>query len=71
MAATFSEIVDRVHELDSESKQELLTLIRRWLIDDRREEILRSAKQAEAEFSQGEARTGNVDELMADLYSDD
>ena len=71
MPTTFSEIAEQVHDLDSESKHELMKLIRAWLVDERREEILRNAKQAEAEHALGQTRAGSVDDLMADLYAED
>ena len=71
MSTTFSSIVDQVHGLDAESKEELLVLIRQWLIEERRTEILRHATEAETAHRQGEAQRGSADELMDDLYGED
>jgi hypothetical protein len=71
MRASFSEIVDRIQELDSDSKEELLDLLRAWLAEDRRQEMARNAREARSEYAQGKLKTGGVDELMADLYAED
>ncbi len=71
MPTTFSEIVDHVRQLDPESKHELLRLLRQWVVEERREEILRHAEEAETEHAHGRAKTGSVDELIADLYAED
>ncbi len=67
MSPTFAELVERVHELDPESKQELMEMIHAWLVEERREEILRNARLAEIELAQGQTKSGTVAELMADL----
>ena len=69
MATTFSDIVGYVRGLDVESKQELLRLIRQWLIEERRDQILRRATEAETEHPRGESKSGAVEDLMADLYA--
>jgi hypothetical protein len=71
MSPTFAEIVDRVRELDTESKHELMELMRVWMVEERREEILRHGQEAEAEHAQGLTKHGTVDDLMADLYAKD
>jgi len=71
MSPTFAELVERVHELDPESKQELMEMIHAWLVEERREEIRCNARLAEIELAQGQTKSGTVAELMADLYGQD
>ena len=71
MRASFSEIVDRIQELDTDSKEELLGLLRAWLAEDRRQEIARNARDARSEYAQGKLKSGDIDDLMADLYAED
>ena len=68
---TYSELVDEVRHLDEESKQELADLIHAWLVEERREEILRNARRADEEIASGQAKRGGVDDLMADLNAED
>ena len=69
MPQTFSGIADEIHRLNSASKQELMVLIRPWSIEARREEIAQNAELSEVELSNGDTKSGNVDELLADLNS--
>jgi len=71
MSTTFAAIVEEIRALDKESKEDLLELIRAWLIEERRGDILRNAEQAEAEHAQGQTKSGDVDALMADLHAED
>jgi hypothetical protein len=69
--SSFTEIVDRIHELDTESKEELLHLIRGWLIEERRLEIRNNANEAFDEHRRGLTHSGGLSEMMADLDGDD
>jgi len=71
MSTTFAEIVEQIRGLDRESKEELAELIRAWLAQERREVILGNAREAEAAHIRGEAKSGDVEALMADLYAED
>ncbi len=71
MPTPFSEIVDQIHELDNDSKEELLDLLRAWLAEDRRREIAHNAETARTEYAQGRLKTGSVNDLMTDLYAED
>jgi len=46
MSQTFAKIVDEVHLLDTDAKQELFDMLQSWLIEERRKEIAHSAKRA-------------------------
>ena len=71
MPVSFAEIVDQIQELDSDSKQELIDLLRARLAEERRHEIARNARMARAEHAQGKLKSGGIEELMADLYAED
>ncbi len=71
MASSFADIAAQVHQLDAEEKQELLDLIRAWLLEQRRDQIAESGRLARAAHAKGSLKTGNLDDLMADLYAED
>jgi hypothetical protein len=71
MAVSFAEIVDEIRSLDQESKLELMELLHKWLMEERRNEIFQNARQSEEEFRLGQTRNGNVHDLMKDLYAED
>jgi hypothetical protein len=71
MQTPFAHIVEKARQLDIGSKQELADLLHAWLVEERREEILRNAQEAEQEHTVGMAKSGTIDNLMADLYASD
>jgi len=71
MAVSFAEIVDEIRSLDQESKLELVELLHKWLMEERRNEIFQNARQSEEEFRLGQTLNGNLHDLMKDLYAED
>ena len=71
MCPTFADIMENIRTLDVESKQDLLDAVHAWVIEDRRDTILRNAMETERELEQGLTKSGSLDDLKADLYSDD
>ena len=71
MGPTFSDIMEGIRGLDTESKQELLDAVHAWVVEERRETILREAAETERELQGGLAKSGSLSDLKADLYSDD
>ena len=71
MCPTFADIMENVRVLDTETKQDLLDTVRAWVIEERRDAILRNATETENEIEEGLAKSGSLDDLKADLYSDD
>lgn len=69
MAFSFAEIVEEVQGLDQGSKYELMKLLQKWLIEERRNAIFQNAKEAEEELRLGQTKSGNVNDLMKDLYA--
>ena len=41
------------------------------LLEQRRENIADNARAARADYAQGKLKSGNLDDLMADLYTED
>jgi len=71
MSSTFAELVDEVQELDTDTKEELASLIKAWLIEERREGIVRNAMDTDRELQEGTSKSGGIDDLMADLDAED
>lgn len=71
MSQTFAEVVEDVKLLSSEEKQELQELLRQFLIEERRLEILENAEAGMGEMHRGELKSfSNVDDLMDSLSHD-
>jgi phosphopantothenate synthetase len=71
MSQTFAEVVEDVKQLSSSEKEELQELLRQYLIEERRSEILENAKTGMEEMGRSELKSfSNVDELMDSLSHD-
>ncbi len=71
MSQTFAEVVEDVKQLSSSEKEELQELLRQYLIEERRREILANAEAGMEEMRRGELTSfSNVDELMNSLSHD-
>jgi phosphopantothenate synthetase len=65
MSQTFAEIVEDVKQLSPAEKEELQELLRKYLIEERRAEILENAEASLHEYRDGKLRFfTNIDEMM-------
>ena len=68
MEITFASVVDTVRELSLDEKTELKDLLESYIVEDRRDEILRNCEEGRKEHEEGKlVFSSNVDELMASL----
>jgi hypothetical protein len=68
MANTFADIVEGIKPLSIQEKSELLDLIKKYLIEERRQEILDSAVESIAELNEGKLEfSEDLDELKRTL----
>ena len=71
MSASFADIVEEVKALSVPEKEELRTLIEKYLIEARREEIYDAYASSVTELEQGKLRFSNdTDELKGMLFND-
>lgn len=61
----FHEALDMVGSLPTAQQENLIGIIRRRLIESRRDSISRNIQAAREEYARGEIETGTVDDLMA------
>jgi hypothetical protein len=66
-SATFQQALEMIEALPPEQREDLIELVRRRLIEERRERLARSISEARQEFERGETKRGTVDELMREL----
>ncbi len=68
MKRTFADVVDEVRQLSFEEREQLMDVIERSLIDERRKEILKNGEEARRAYKNGELKAyTNVDDLMKAL----
>jgi hypothetical protein len=70
MNINFAKIVDEVKELDSESKEYLIDLTKKLLIEEKREEIKRHAEESLKEYEKGKIHFGSINDMKKKLYED-
>ena len=67
MEITFQEALDIVESLPDSQQEDLINIIRRRLIEQRRNLLADRVKEAKEEYARGEVKKGSVDDLMKDL----
>lgn len=71
MEITFASVVDTVRDLPLDAKTELKDLLDSYIIEERRDEILKNCEEGRNEYEEGKlVFSSNVDELMASLDDD-
>ncbi len=70
MGVKFADIVDEIKGLDIESKEYLMDLIKKLLIEERREEIKRNAEESLKEYEEGKIEFGTLQDIRAALHED-
>ncbi len=64
---TFQEALEMIEALPEEQRWSLMDIVRRRLVEERRNEIARSIREAREEHARGEAKRGTVDDLLREL----
>jgi hypothetical protein len=65
----FGEVLEAADELSLEEQETLIEVIRRRVIERRREELAREIQDAQKEFQAGYCRPTTPDELMTEILS--
>lgn len=66
-AVSLNTVLEYVEKLDIEDQQYLQEIIRRRILEKKRSEIVRRAKQAKAGVRKKQCQSGTADDLLADL----
>ncbi len=68
MDKTFADVVDKVRQLSTEEREELIDVLKHSIIEERRHEILKNCEEGMQEYSRGNLKAyTDVDELMKTL----
>jgi hypothetical protein len=63
----FGEVLEVVDQLSLEEQETLIEVVRRRIIERRREELAKEIQDAQKEFQAGRCRPVTPDELMAEI----
>ena len=64
---SFQQILDFVEQLDLDQRESLIDIVKRRLVDMRRDELAMSIKESRADYKKGNVKSGSVEDLMKDL----
>jgi hypothetical protein len=70
MSQSFAEVVEEVRQLSSAEKLELHELLKKYLVEERRNEILTNYEVGTKELRKGELISFTTDGLMKSLSDD-
>lgn len=66
-AVTFKEALEPVESLSEEERLALVEIVKRRLVERRRDEIAESVREAREDYARGEVRKGTADDLLREL----
>ena len=64
---TFQKALEVIESLPEEQRESLIDIVRRRLIEERRDRLAQRIAEAKEEYKHGEIKKGTVDDLMREL----
>ena len=64
---TFQKALEIIESLPEEQRESLIDIVKRRLIEERRDRLAQSIKEAKDEYKRGEIKRGTVEDLMHEL----
>ena len=64
---TFQDVLDMIESLPEEQQENLISIIRRRLIEHKREVLAERINEAREEYRLGKVRRGTVDDVMKEI----
>ena len=64
---TFDEVLEIIESFPEEQKESIIEIVKRRLIEERRERLAQTVHEAREEYARGEVRRGTVDDLMREI----
>ena len=65
---TFDEALDIIESFSEEQRESLVEIVKRRLIEERREQLAQTIKESREEYARGEVRRGTVDDLIREVF---
>jgi hypothetical protein len=63
----FQEALEIIESFPEDQRESLIDIVKRRLLDERRNQLARSIKEAREELRRGEVKKGTVDDLMSEF----
>ncbi len=65
---TFKDALELVETLSDDERWSLIDIVRRRLLEARRDEIAKAITEAREDYGKGEVKKGSVDDLLQELH---
>ena len=65
--STFQDALDVIETLSDEQQETIVDIIRRRIVERRREILANNIQEARQEYSKGQVKSGTVDDLLKEL----
>jgi len=66
---TFQKALEVIETLPEEQRESLIDIIRRRMVEERRDQMALNIKKARVEYKQGKVKRGTVDDMMDELLN--
>jgi len=66
-SVTFQKVLEIIESLPEEQRESLIEIVKHRLIEERRNRIAQSIKEAGEEYKRGETKRGTVEDLIREL----
>jgi hypothetical protein len=64
---TFQDALEIIESLPEDQRESLLEIVKHRLVEERRDRLARSIKEARGEYKRGDFKRGTVEDLRRDL----
>jgi len=65
--STFQRALEIIESFSEEDRESLIQIVKNRLVEERRDRLAQSIKEAREEYGRGEIRRGSVDDLMGEI----
>jgi hypothetical protein len=65
--STFQRALEIIESFSEEDRESLIQIVKNRLIEERRDRLAQSIKEARQEYEHGKIRQGSVDDLMREI----
>lgn len=64
---TFDKALEIIESFPEEQRESMIGIVKRRLIEEKRERLAQTVKEAREEYARGEAKRGTVDDLIREI----
>lgn len=66
---TFGQVLESAEELSLDEKEDLVSILRRRMAEERRAELIKAVKEARQEFKAGRCHSASPDEILKKILA--